>query len=409
MERIGRKLLPGRCILFGKAHCMARRFVWRLRANGFAGKKMGGCRAGARGLLLALLFLLLPLCARAETAEELIDGLELSAWQEAADQTGWQLNVREMILSLAQGRLDLSPERMSELLGELILGEAQGMKGMLLSFMGPALLWGISRQLSGRDRPGGAAGWVCYVFGASVMLNAFVSQMELARQTIRQMGRLTGQVFPVLTALMSSTGRAGTAGLLQPLAAFGGGAMTGVVERIAVTLCGGMATLAVAGNLSERMRLDSLFSLCRSVGKWVLGAVMTVFLGMTAMCGVIGPAQDSVTLRAAKYAADSLLPVVGGDIADAMEAMAASASAVRGAAGLTGVAVMLAVCLRPVVRLTMGLITCLLAEALTEPVADGPLKACAGQMGKTIELLLAAVAVSAALFIMLTGVCIGRG
>ena len=98
------------------------------------------------------------------------------------------------------------------------------------------------------------------------------SQMELARVTIGRMGRLTEEVFPVLTALMSATGRTGTAGLLRPLAALGGGMLTAVVERIAVVLCGGAAVLAVAGNLSERIRLKSLFNLCCSAGDLIYSA-----------------------------------------------------------------------------------------------------------------------------------------
>lgn len=361
-----------------------------------------------RALILAAL-LLFPIHARAETAEELIASLDLSGWQAAADEAGAELDVMETLRALAQGEMEVAPESLLNLLREMILGEAQGMRGQLLMFMGPALLWGINRQLLGGERLGGAAGYVCFVSGAGVMLGAFASQMELARLTIRRMGNLTERVFPVLTALMSSTGRAGTAGMLGSLAAFGGGALGALVEKIVIVLCGGAAVLAVAGNLSGRVKLGSLFALCCSVGKWLLGAVMTLFLGLTAMCGVMGPAQDSVTLRAVRYAADSMLPVVGGDIADAMDGMAASAALVRSAAGVTGVIVMLSVCLRPVIRLTLGLLSLRLAAALTEPVADGPLKSCAEQLGRATQLLLAAVSVSAALFVTLTGVCIGSG
>lgn len=344
-----------------------------------------------------------------EEAERLVESLDLSSWQAAADEAGAQIDVMDTLASLVKGESEFTPESLMNMLYEIVLGEARNLRGQLMLFMGPALLWGINRQLTGGEGMGSAAGYVCFLSGAGVMLNAFASQMELARVTIRRLGSLTEQVFPVLTALMSSTGRAGTAGLLGPLAAFGGGALTALTERIAVSLCGGAAVLAVAGSLSGRVRLGSLFSLFCAAGKWLLGAVMTVFLGMIALCGVIGPAQDSVTLRAARYAADSLLPVVGGDIADAMDGMAASAALVRSAAGVTGVIVMLSVCLRPVIRLILGLLTLGLAAALTEPVADGPLKTCAEQLGKATQLLLAAVSVSAALFVTLTGVCIGSG
>ncbi len=358
-----------------------------------------------RMLALIALFLLFPVCVQAETAEELIASLDLSLWQAAADEAGAGLNVMDTLRALVNGELSFATGEIWALLRAMILGEAQDMKGRLMTFLAPALLWGIHRQLT--DRPGGAAGYVCVLFGAGVMLSAFASQMELARLTIRRMGNLTEKVFPALTALMSTTGRAGTAGMLAPLAAFGGGVLTAAVEGMAVSLCGGAAVLAVAGNLTERIRLGSLFKLFCSAGEWALGAVMTLFLGLTAACGVIGPAQDGVTLRAAKYAADSLLPVVGGDIADAMDGMAASASLVRSAAGVTGVIVMLSVCIRPVIRLVLGLLACRLSAALSEPAADGPLVRCAEQMGKATGLLLAAVAVSAALFVTLAGVCIG--
>lgn len=358
-----------------------------------------------RALLITLLLLLMSGFAQAETAEELIGSLDLTSWQAAADEAGTGLDVLDTLRALVNGDAALTPEAIWALLRTMILGEAQGMKGQLMTFLAPALLWGINRQLT--DKPGGAAGYVCFLFGAGAMLGAFASQMELARLTIRRMSSLTEKVFPALTALMSTTGRSGTAGMLAPLAAFGGGVLTAAVEGLVCGLCGGAAVLAVAGNLTERIRLGSLFKLCCAAGEWAMGAVMTLFLGLTAVCGVIGPAQDGVTLRAAKYAADSLLPVVGGDIADAMDGMAASASLVRSAAGVTGVLVMLAVCVRPVIRLTLGLLVCRLSAALSEPVADGPLVRCAEQLGKATGLLLAAVAVSAALFVTLAGVCVG--
>jgi len=360
-------------------------------------------------LILLIVLLFFPVCARADAAQELIDSLDLSQWQAAAEEAGAELDVMQMLRALVSGETEFTPQALFDLLREMILGEAQSMRGQLLVFLGPALLWAVNRQLAGEDGSSGAAGLICFVFGASAMLSAFASHMEMARAAIRRIGNLTEKVFPVLTALMTTTGRGGTAGLLRPLAALGGGALTAAVEQIAVNLCGGAAVLAAAGNLSSRMKLRSLFALCCSAAKWLLGAVMTLFLGMTAACGVIGPVQDSMTLRAAAYAADSLLPVVGGDIADAMSGMAASAQLVRKAAGMTGVIVMLSVCLRPVIRLALGLLVCRLAAALTEPLADGPLKACAEQIAVAVGLLLAAVSVSAALFVTLTGVCIGAG
>jgi len=241
------------------------------------------------------------------------------------------------------------------------------------------------------------------------MLGSFAVQLELAQDTIRRLGRLTEEVFPALTGLVSALGKPGTAGAIQTMVSLGGGALTAFLERATGMICSGVAVLAAAGNLTERIELNGLFGLCCSVGSWLLGGIMSAFLAMTTLSGVIGSAQDGVTVRAAKYAADQLLPVVGGDIADTMGAMAQSAGLVRSAAGVTGVIVMLSVCIRPVVRIGLSMLMYRLAAALSEPVADGPVKRCAEQMAQAARLLLAAVAVSAAMFVTLTGVCLSAG
>ena len=362
-----------------------------------------------RFVMLALLLLMLPACAAAGELEETIGTLDLSSWQAAIDESGAELNAAELIGRLARGEAEFTPEAVWALLWEIVSGEAEGMRERWTALMGPALLWAVSRHLMNRGRLGASAEYACYLAGACVMLASFGTQMELAGNTVRRIGRLTEQAFPVIAALMSAAGHPGSAGAVQPMAAFGGGVLTAFAGRILTTLCPAAAILAAAGNLSGRISLNGLFRLCISAGKWLLGAVMTVFLAMTSLSGLLASARDGAALRAAKYAADNLLPVVGGDVADAMGAMMESARLVKSAAGVTGVIVMLSVCLRPVISIALYMIALRLAAAMTEPVAGGPLKELMEQMSQAAQLMLASVAVSASLFITLTGVCLSTG
>ena len=68
-----------------------------------------------------------------------------------------------------------------------------------------------------------------------------------------------------------------------------------------------------------------------------------------------------------------------------------------------------AVCLRPLIRLAMGMLICRLAAALIEPVADGPLRKCASQLGGAAQVLLVGVAVCTALFMTVIGVVLSAG
>lgn len=359
--------------------------------------------------LFVLLVLLMPR-ARAEEslpALTLSDLPDLSSWQSALDESDIPITPSDLLITLTQGDPQTALQPLLALAQRIWNEEFPRIGSLILQLTAPALLWAVARQLTAQNRLSGTAGLVCYLIGAGMMLSVFARELSAARQTVSRISALTDRVFPVLTALMSASGRTHTAGLIQTLVSLCGGTLTEFIGRIMSVLCASAAVLAAAGNLSERMPLKGLFKLCCSAGSWLLGGVMALFAGMTALGGVLGSARDGMALRTAKYAAGSLLPIVGGDVAGTMDSMVYSAALVRQAAGVTGVLVMLGICLRPVIRLMLTMLAYMLSSALLETIADGALRRCMEQIGQCIRLLLAASLVCAVLFIMLVGVCLG--
>lgn len=358
-----------------------------------------------RALLVLAAFLWLTGAARAEGVQEALESVDFSSWQQIADEAGVEMDVAGQVRRLTGEGGGFSPQQLLDLLKELVFREARSLE--LIPLCAPALLWAVNRQLG--SRLGEASSLVCYLAGCGAMLSLFSAQLQQLHTAAGRVSNLTGQVFPVLSSLMSAAGSAGTAGLLQPLFAFAGGGMTQAAGEIGRVLGGSAALLAVSGNLSSRISLKGLHKLCCMAGNWLLGSVMTVFLGLASVCGIMGRAQDGMSVRAAKYAVDNLLPVVGGDVADAMDAMVSGARLVRSAAGVTGAALLIAVCIRPVIRLALGMLAFRLAAAIVEPVADGPLKRCLEQMAQASQLLLVAAAVCMSVFLSLIGVVMGGG
>lgn len=360
-----------------------------------------------RQWVIVIMLMLLPWQkVQAEELQQVMDGLDLSAWQSALDEAEIHWDVREMLRSLVSGDAESTLNALINAVRQMIANEVRSIHILAGKLLAPALLWAAARLILGEGRTSNAAGMVCYLMGACIMLDSFGEELKRAQAAAGCVGTLTGQVFPVLTALMSASGRVGTAGWMGTLVTFCGGTMTALVQRVMAVLGSGAAILAAAGNLSESVSFKSLFRLCCSAGNWLLSGIMALFIAMTTLGGLMGSAQDGMTIRAAKYAAGSLLPVVGGDVANTMDTMVYSAALVRQAAGITGVVVMLGVCLRPIIGLIMTLLTYRLTAALIEPVSDGALRQCMEQMAQCIRLLLVASLVSAVLFISLTGICL---
>lgn len=347
-----------------------------------------------------LMLLSMPTVRAAEVQDE-VQAVDVSALQAAADESGAEIDVRSLMLSLVRGEGEAAVQRLIEEARQAAEREIGDMGARLLLLIAPALLWAVNRYLLGSDELGETAGLVCFVCASGVLLDLVNESMTLTQQTIRRTSVLTAQFFPVLSGLKEI---AGTANMLLPVVTLIGGTLSVFLEKAVRVLVCGAAVAAIAGNLSARVPLQSLFKLLCSAAGWLLGGIMAIFSALISLCGSIGAANGGAAMKTIKYAVGTLLPMVGGEVAGAMEVMTASAAAVCGAAGITGVIVMLSLCLRPVVRLMSSMLCCMLCAALTEPVADGQIRRCMEQIAQVVRLLLAASCVNAVLFIVLTGV-----
>jgi len=360
-------------------------------------------------LLLSIFAFARP--ASAAGVGEVIEGFDFTSWQNIADESGTGLNVRALVGELSQpGELPDFTALISELAARL-RSLAAAMLPDILLLVGPALLWAINRSVlsPGDGALSGAAGYVCYLVAAAALIRLFSAQLHGARQAVAQVGRLIERASPILTALTVAVGGVTTGASVQPMGVIAASLIATLVRNVAFALCGAAAILAVIGNLHDRVKLQGLYKLTKSTCNWLMGAAMVAFLGVMTVNGMLGSAKDGVSIRTAKFAVDELLPVVGGEVADAMDAMILSSLLVKNAAGVTGLIVLLALCFEPIARLTLTLIVCRLSAAVIEPIAEGPLGGLMEQFAGVCQMLLVALATAMALFMVLVGVVIGAG
>jgi len=108
--------------------------------------------------------------------------------------------------------------------------------------------------------------------------------------------------------------------------------------------------------------------------KWVAGVLITTimiaFVGYLTVTGVVAGSADVVTTRVAKTTISTVLPVVGGIVADAAETVLAGAMLVRNGMGVAGLLVVLAICLIPILQLGAHYLMLKAAAGLSGAVTD---------------------------------------
>ena len=77
-----------------------------------------------------------------------------------------------------------------------------------------------------------------------------------------------------------------------------------------------------------------------------------------------------MSFNAAKFAVSSYVPILGGYLSDGFDLLTASLVLVKNAVGVTGVAVLAAVVLFPLLQLAAFILGLRLTAAITEPIGD---------------------------------------
>ena len=359
-------------------------------------------------VLAALLLALLVLTADASAEESLEEGvaaLPLDDLQKSADESESTLDVRSLIMSLVSGETLSGNGVLMETLKAHVKAALNAALPSLLSLTAPAILWALSRQLAG-DTLASSADMVCYLAEAGALAALFSRRMESARLVAGRLIRLIERFHPLAAFVLASAGKTSSAALMRPAGALAVSLIGGALMQTAFALSACMAALSVIGNLSERLTTDGLFRLCKRAACWLLGCASTLFLGLMKADSLLESGRDALAFRAAEYAVDKLLPVIGKDVSDTLGTIASGTAVIRSAVGVTGTAVMLALCLEPALALICDMLVCRLAAALSEPVAAGPLTRCLKGFADALMILLLVQVSAAALFLILAGVAL---
>ncbi|MBQ9197319.1 MAG: stage III sporulation protein AE [Clostridia bacterium] len=362
-----------------------------------------------RRLALLALLTLLVLPGQAESLEDglnrALDMVDVPALEQASGQTG----LGELLLRLARGETVWDAAATAEAFKELAAGEIKASLSRVLGLMAPALLC----ALAGGLRPGSSVARMaenaCFLVLAAVLTADLRVYLLEADGTVSRAAQLMQTLFPMLLTLLAAVGATSGAALFQPAVTAASGTMTALVRGVSLQLALGVAVVTLLDHLSPRMRLSRLAALLRSVSSWTLGAAFTVFIGVTAMQGLTAAAADGIGIRAAKYAVDNLVPVVGGMFADTMDTLVGCAMLIKNALGVTGLFLLLSVVGAPMLRVLGAVLIYRLCAALLQPAVPDRVSAMIHDFSDVMMLLFIIELSVGAMFMLLVAQMLAVG
>ena len=178
--------------------------------------------------------------------------------------------------------------------------------------------------------------------------NAFI---HLGIETIQMLCEYGKLLLPVMTTALAAEGGVSTATGLYTGTVFFNTILSAGISKLIVPMVYIFIALSVACNALGEDLLKKLQSFVKWLMTWSLKIVLYLFTGFLGITGVISGTVDATTVKAAKLALSGVVPVVGGIISDASEAVLVSAGVLKNAAGIYGILAMIAVGVLPFLRI----------------------------------------------------------
>lgn len=314
------------------------------------------------------------------------------------------IDIQELLNNAIKGELDTNQllKNIFPLLGTEIKEALKVMGSILIIVLIHSVLKSISDNLNNKS-VAQITYYVQYILIATVIMTNFSSIITLTKEAVGNMISFIQLLFPLLMTLMLASGSVVSVNLVQPIILFIINLISNIFQSIIIPIILVGTALAIVSKISDRIQIDKLSKFLKSSSVWVIGILLTIFVGVLSIEGTLGSSVDGITAKTAKAAVSSFIPVVGKVLGDAVDTVIGCSAILKNAIGIVGVIVVIAICITPILKLAIITIIYHLTAALCEPIADSKIVSLITQMADTFKILLAILcSISAMLIIGIT-------
>ncbi len=236
----------------------------------------------------------------------------------------------------------------------VVSGEWSSILSFFLMLMGFAVIMAVSDGVYVSDNPllrKNVSAAVAAIASVSIF-TALYGLIGTVRDSLESVVDFFSSLVPIVTAISASSGAVGTASVqavnmnitLAVIQKFCTGALLPLVFAL--------FSLALASSLGEGST-SSVAKGIKNAFMWGIGIICTVLAAAIALQTLLASAKDTAALRAARYAASGMIPIVGTSIASALTTLASGLAFVKSTVGVGAIAVIISLALVPLVSILL--------------------------------------------------------
>lgn len=245
--------------------------------------------------------------------------------------------------------------------------------------------------------------FVTYGVIVVLVLSITVKMVTLTTNTMQSMKSQMDAIFPLLLTLLTAVGGTTSTSVYQPAMAMLTGLIMNLFTYVLLPIFIFSVVFSVVSNLSNNVKLDKFTSFFNSTYKWLIGLIFTVFTAFLSIQGITAGSIDGISIRTARYAIRSYIPILGSYISDGMGLILVSSNLIKNAVGATGLFLLLATILSPLIQLILFMLALKLIAGILEPLGNKQIANFVSSLSKSLVLLIVLIIGLAFIYFIMLG------
>ena len=299
------------------------------------------------------------------------------------------MDLTDMFNQAIQGKIDNQKlyKKIINLLGKEVTSSLKTLISILVIIVIHGILKSITDNLE-NNSVSQIIYFVQYILIVTLIMSNFTEIIELVRKTANDLVGFINVLIPLLLTFMVYTGNIATSTIIEPIILFVSNFVGNLIVDILIPIVLIIVVFSIISKISEKVQIDKLSKFLKSGVVWVLGVILTIYVGVVSLEGTLSSSVDGITAKTAKTAVSSVIPVVGKVLGDVVDSVLGCGVILKNAVGFVGVIVILGICVAPIIKIATLSIIYSLASAVIQPIADDKIVKLLDEMGGVFKLLL---------------------
>ena len=317
----------------------------------------------------------------------------------------------EKLQSILSGEFSDNAGSVWEAILGLIFDELLNFLPLIATIIAVAILSGMIGDLRGANSKSIAdiTHFVCYGVIIILVVSACTSILTLTSNTLQGLKNQIDVAFPILLTILTAIGGTSSVSVYQPAVALFSGTIMQIFTLVLMPFFIFSLVFTVISNLSSSVKLEKFSSFFNSLFKWITGAVFTIFMGFLIIQGITAGSLDTVSIRTAKYAIRSYIPILGGYLSEGFNVIMASSILIKNAIGASGLLLMFSSVIVPVVEIVLLMLCLKLTAGILEPLTDSRISNFISGVAKSLIMPIVLIIGVAFMYLIFMGLIICTG